>query len=160
MTSSTSPGESPRRYCRSWRSMGTRTSSSRVVREPPTERDDPGLIRTPCRGTNGVTRVTDTAEQRTCGRQHVPEKKFTEPVALSSTPPGDIPLPRTALRLSFDLVALRARCEGQPTAGRHDRQGGRERVCRSLRSSSSARPIDGHATWATGPSGRRMRRAR
>src|SRR5918999_6050882 len=44
-------------------------------------------------------------------------KKFTEPVALSSTQPADFPLPRTALELSFDLVALRARCRGQ-TKGR------------------------------------------
>ena len=37
-------------------------------------------------------------------------KKFTEPVALSSTQPADLPLPRRASRLSFDLLALRARC--------------------------------------------------
>ena len=36
-------------------------------------------------------------------------KEFTEPVGLSSTRPIDLPLPRRAFRLSFDLVALRAR---------------------------------------------------
>jgi hypothetical protein len=38
-------------------------------------------------------------------------EKFTEPVALSSTQPTDVPLPRSAARLSLDLVALRARCD-------------------------------------------------
>jgi hypothetical protein len=36
-------------------------------------------------------------------------KKFAEPVALSSTPPTSFPLARTTRRLSFDLLALRAR---------------------------------------------------
>jgi hypothetical protein len=38
-------------------------------------------------------------------------KKFTEPVALLSTQPADLPLPRTALRRSFNLLTLRARCD-------------------------------------------------
>ena len=38
------------------------------------------------------------------------EKEFTEPVALLSTRPVDLPLPRTASGLSFNLLALRARC--------------------------------------------------
>ena len=42
-------------------------------------------------------------------------KKFTEPVALSSTQPADLPLPRTAFGRSFNLLALRARCEQEPT---------------------------------------------
>ena len=42
-------------------------------------------------------------------------KKFTEPVALSSTQPADLPLPRRASRLSFDLLALRARCVEETT---------------------------------------------
>jgi hypothetical protein len=37
-------------------------------------------------------------------------KRFTEPVALLSTQPTDLPLPRTALGRSFNLLALRARC--------------------------------------------------
>jgi len=45
----------------------------------------------------------------TCG------KKFAEPGARSSTVPGDVPLPRTASRLGFDLLALRARRRQQPT---------------------------------------------
>ena len=42
-----------------------------------------------------------------------PQKKFTEPVALSSAEPVGFPLPRTAPRLGFDLLALRARCKGE-----------------------------------------------
>ena len=37
------------------------------------------------------------------------DQRFAEPVALSSTQPVDRPLPRLALRLGLDLVALRAR---------------------------------------------------
>ena len=50
-------------------------------------------------------------------------KKFTEPVALSSTRPVDLPLPRTASVLSFDLLALRARCKEET----RDRGGRRSR---------------------------------
>ena len=56
-----------------------------------------------------VRRVTDQPVTADSAR-NATEKKFTEPVALSSTRPTDRPLPRKALRLSFDLVALRARC--------------------------------------------------
>jgi hypothetical protein len=45
-------------------------------------------------------------------------KEFTEPVALSSTQPADLPLPRRAFRLSFGLVALRARCVEEPMGER------------------------------------------
>ena len=48
-------------------------------------------------------------------RRSGPKKKFTEPVALSSTQPADLPLPRRASRLSFDLLALRARCVEETT---------------------------------------------
>src|SRR5439155_3077860 len=41
------------------------------------------------------------------------KKKFTEPVALSSPRPTDLPLARTTSRLGFDLLAPRARCKGQ-----------------------------------------------
>ena len=37
-------------------------------------------------------------------------------MALSSTQPADLPLPRRAFKLSFGLVALRARCDRKPTA--------------------------------------------
>jgi hypothetical protein len=47
------------------------------------------------------------------------KKEFTEPVALLSTQPDDLPLPRTASGLSFNLLALRARCVEEPMgAGR------------------------------------------
>jgi hypothetical protein len=39
------------------------------------------------------------------------DQKFTEPVALSSTASADLPLPGTALRSDFVLLALRARCK-------------------------------------------------
>src|SRR5262249_26705205 len=48
------------------------------------------------------------------------QKKFTEPVALSSTQPADLPVARMALELSFDLLALRARCRGEPTGSLPD----------------------------------------
>ena len=52
-------------------------------------------------------------------RRPVPDqKKFTEPVALSSTRPADRPLPRRACELSFDLLALRARCKREPMGQR------------------------------------------
>src|SRR6266545_4347237 len=47
-------------------------------------------------------------EARRPGKRMGP-KKFAEPVSLSSTPPADFPLPRTAARLGFVLLALRAR---------------------------------------------------
>ena len=49
--------------------------------------------------------------------QEHPKRKFTEPVALLSTQPVDLPLPRTASGLSFNLLALRARCDQEPTGG-------------------------------------------
>lgn len=51
------------------------------------------------------------------------DQGFAEPGALSSTSPTDLPLPRTALRKSFVLVASRARrsgnlvCPGRPVQG-------------------------------------------
>ena len=48
-------------------------------------------------------------------------------MALSSTEPADFPLPRTALELGFDLVALRAPCRAEPSRGvpwRQDRPRG------------------------------------
>ena len=43
-------------------------------------------------------------------------QKFTEPVALSSTASADFPLPGTALRSDFVLLALRARCKQHTNA--------------------------------------------
>ena len=42
-------------------------------------------------------------------RDYTGPKKFAEPVSLSSTASVDLPLAGTALRLGFDLLALRAR---------------------------------------------------
>src|ERR671918_88965 len=62
-----------------------------------------------------------------------PTKKFTEPVALSSTQPADRPLPRRAFELRFDLIALRARCRGQAMGLGLPGQGRRSPDSRNLR---------------------------
>jgi hypothetical protein len=62
------------------------------------------------------------------------QKEFTEPVALSSTRPADLPLPRTAVGLSFDLLALRARCVEEPMVEKRLRQAASTSNSRSLRS--------------------------
>ena len=62
-------------------------------------------------------------------------KEFTEPVALLSTQPDDVPL-RVQPRLSFDLLALRARCVEEPMVESRSRSGIRSADCRTLRSSS------------------------
>src|SRR5919108_5294390 len=63
-------------------------------------------------------------------------KEFAEPVALSSTEPTDLPLPRTTARLGFVLLALRARRKRDPK--RHVRvgQGACEGIGRYLRTFS------------------------
>ena len=65
-------------------------------------------------------------------------KKFTEPVALSSTRPADRPLPRRACELSFNLVALRARCTREPRGHVSNGQASPSPDCRYLRLISSA----------------------
>jgi hypothetical protein len=66
----------------------------------------------------------DTASERTKKRiwrlgtrRHLCARSFAEPVSLSSTDPGDFRLPATALRVGFDLLALRARRRGDIRAG-------------------------------------------
>ena len=59
------------------------------------------------------------------------QKKFTEPVALSSASPGNfrpsaLRLRPTALRSDFDLLALRARCKSKPMRWDMPRQEGRD----------------------------------
>jgi len=56
----------------------------------------------------------------------VPDQEFAEPVALSSTQPTDVPLPRTAARLGLDLLALRARRKQHPTRSGLPLQGRQE----------------------------------
>src|SRR6266480_702477 len=75
-----------------------------------------------------IARDPTEAASRGCG-----PKKFTEPVALSSTSPGDRRLPPRALGSGFDRLALRARCkrEGRRCATRA--QGGADRSSRNLR---------------------------
>jgi hypothetical protein len=64
------------------------------------------------------------------------KKEFTEPVALLSTQPADLPLPRTALGRSFNLLALRARCVEEPMGEDRFGQDARRSDWRSLRSFS------------------------
>src|SRR5215204_6341562 len=59
--------------------------------------------------------------------------KFKEPVALSSTEPADFPLPRTALELGFDLLALRAPCTRESSRYRLVRARAGPGDCRKLR---------------------------
>ena len=72
-----------------------------------------------------VAEVPVAQPAQACSRSRAPssfrpsfQKEFTEPVALLSTQPADLPLPRTAFGRSFNLLALRARCEQEPTHAR------------------------------------------
>src|SRR5437016_2677338 len=53
-----------------------------------------------------------------------PDHKFAEPGALSSTLPTDLPLPRTAYRLSFGLLASRTRRKRHSVTGARATQEG------------------------------------
>jgi hypothetical protein len=54
-------------------------------------------------------------------------------VALSSTEPADFPLPRTALKLGLDLIALRALCTDEPNGVVRSGQGRGEHLFCKLR---------------------------
>jgi hypothetical protein len=69
------------------------------------------------------------------------KKEFTEPVALLSTQPADLPLPRMALRRSFNLLALRARCEQEPRHSRLKRQDSPAPDYRTLRRFLETEPL-------------------
>ena len=82
---------------------------------------------------------SDSYRRRSCHRTRandlawtLDQKKFTEPVALSSPEPVGFPLSRTALRPSFDLLALRSRCKEDTTTHTHAVQEGENRNVRSL----------------------------
>ena len=51
----------------------------------------------------------ERASKKRRSRARAGPKKFAEPISLSSTASADLPLPGTAFRLGFDLLALRAR---------------------------------------------------
>lgn len=70
------------------------------------------------------------------------DQGFAEPGALSSTSPTDLPLPRTALRKSFVLVASRARRSGNLVCPARPVQGIRRGKPRKLRKSGER--------WTTG----------
>src|SRR5262252_7714876 len=66
------------------------------------------------------------------------QKRFSEPVAVSSTasagfPTGPCGLPRTTLGCGFDLLPLRARCTGEPRGSVSVRQDPLGRECRKER---------------------------
>ena len=63
------------------------------------------------------------------------DQGFAEPGALSSTSPADLPLPRTAFRESFVLLASRARRSGNLRFAAHPCKGIRRRKGRKLRTS-------------------------
>src|SRR5439155_539728 len=67
-------------------------------------------------------------------------QEFAEPVALSSTQPTNVPLPRTAARLGFDLIALRARRKRKPMRWDMSAQGGAETKIRA--NCDRPRPMD------------------
>ena len=64
------------------------------------------------------------------------DQGFAEPGALSSTSPIDLPLPRTAPRESFVLLASRARRSGNLRSARDRRKGIRREKGRKLRSTA------------------------
>ena len=66
--------------------------------------------------------------------------------------PSDLPLLRGAARLSFDLLALRARCEGNLTVLHSERQGRPALDFRNLRCFSSR--VDGHQALPPGTRGK------
>ena len=72
-------------------------------------------------------------------------RKFTEPVALSSTRHIDLPLARSACVTGFDLVALRARCTAN-LRGREERgQAARETRSSQIAPVSVSRPDAGRS---------------
>ena len=99
-------------------------------------------IRATCRGRRRPTRRTRGRPGRCSVRggasrailHSASDQEFTEPVALSSTRPADRPLPRRACELSFNLLALRARCNREAMGHGRLGQGGRSPDCRNLRS--------------------------
>ncbi len=88
----------------------------------------------------GTPSLRVSSAPRSRDQAGVPEKKFTEPVALSSTRPTDLPLPRRAFRLSFGLLALRARCKEEPRRWDAEGQARGLSDSRILQPSSLARP--------------------
>jgi hypothetical protein len=68
-----------------------------------------------------------------CGSRLLDHKKFSEPGALSSSAPTNFRLPPTAYRIGLDLLASRARCKREGTVSAGQRQAGRHRCHRKLR---------------------------
>ena len=85
------------------------SSAARIVAPPPSALTIPAV-----RTAATISHTPPALAMIIVVRRSRHRKKFTEPVALSSTQPADLPLPRRASRLSFDLLALRARCVEEP----------------------------------------------
>jgi hypothetical protein len=73
------------------------------------------------------------------------DQGFAEPGALSSTSPTDLPLPRTAFRESFVLLASRARRSGNLRSGTHPCKGIRRQKGRKLRTTGDR--LNGSMWW-------------
>ena len=84
----------------------------------------PGSIEGGRRCIEGNVRQCQT-EVRHCVSDH----KFAEPVALSSTASADLPLPGTALRSDFVLLALRARRKSHTNVLAEEVKGSKQAVC-------------------------------
>ena len=111
---------SHRRSRTSRRRLGSERSTTH-----PAQAEAFGVLLTAARADDHVEETTAWTASASAAATHAacrphgrpkPGKKFTEPVALLSTRPTDRPLPRRAFRLSFDLLALRARCVEEPRA--------------------------------------------
>jgi len=127
----------------------SRTSRRRLGGERSTthsaQAEASGVLLTAARADDHVEETTAWTSSASAGSQPIhlqaamgdrTGKKFTEPVALLSTRPTDRPLPRRAFRLSFDLLALRARCVDEPRASSPSGQARCRSDSRSLRRSS------------------------
>jgi hypothetical protein len=105
--------------------------------------------------------ITWTCLHRALCALVVRDQGFAEPGALSSTSPADLPLPRTASRESFVLLASRARRSGNLRRPADPFKGNRPRKDRKLRTSSDAASRHGRvyvgapAVLASGTSTRR-----
>jgi hypothetical protein len=83
-----------------------------------------------------IRRSCSVLQRRPCAPKGRDQKKFTEPVALSSTSPGNFRLPPTAPGNCFGLLALRARCKNNLTRRPRPGKACRMRKARILRTAN------------------------
>jgi hypothetical protein len=80
-----------------------------AIEPPPKPSDQPRIEFPNPTGSRSARRSRPRALRLAGDERRSRRTEFVEPVALSSTPPGNFRLPPTASRWSFNLVALRAR---------------------------------------------------